>query len=351
MKSGLWLLVPTIIMLTPAVAGAEISYEIDLADDTGSTVTISVSPDVPFVLTIRNKLPNDRFTYDVLTEIVNEPLTTFTLTGTPFYVNSQVKFADCPDLPAAYEALMKEENEKNVAGLLEKVSQALNGDVDQCDKDLVKNAKLAVTKCTTKLAHPTTLKSGQRLEVKVVRHDKKGGSALTWSRIYSTGSKGAWRIGYGVVTVFRIMNKNAVPFSDTSKNPIVIGESRNRDWLDIAPIASITWLARRDELKDWTTGPFAGFGINESHPIVVAGWQWTFNQEYTFLFGLGAHSQKVLLEKYHYGQTLPAEQNEDQLTKTGYRINPVIGLTVHFSSSPFATKKPAEPPAAGGGGT
>ncbi len=320
--------------LVPSSLLAADSLSFDLAAQApGTTETEALEPG-SYRVRILNRMPNS--IYEVSLDIETMDIDPLTL---PSASRTTSRTGFCPDAETLLsQALDTARSEREVASEIAKFRKAA---VDEnCDESVVAALEVIITTSTTRIvprARAMAVQKGERLVVVVTRRDDDGNDEAVWKRIYSTGSRGEWRITYGFNF---IPNEDETFFteqSDTDPAVFIVTEDRDRREWDFAPSFFFTWLPNSKRNRTWHWGPTAGLGFDLDDPIVFAGLGGTFNENVMLTGGVVFHKQSRLIGRYEPGQEIGTSLDPAQLAEETYDVNVYIGIGFRFGSSPYET--------------
>jgi len=180
---------------------------------------------------------------------------------------------------------------------------------------------------------PVTVRRGEMLTVTVVRQDDE----TEWVRNFSTGKRGEWLTGYGILLV---------PNRDASYTSYALGDdkyqirrSRDRERFDYVPTLTFTFMRPENAPKDWFLSPVFGIGYDLQTISGTFGYALTYNHNFAISAGVMLHQQRRLKGKYeegeHYTKTGNVLENAD-LTETTWAPNVYVGITIRSLTNPFA---------------
>ena len=176
------------------------------------------------------------------------------------------------------------------------------------------------------------LKKGERVEITI----KRMGSAKTWTAIFTTGEKGAWRASYGFAFIPDGLSQERKYYLD-SDNKIAKENTEGVKW-DYAPSIFFNWFPATSQANDFSIGLSGGLGMNfNANPIVFLGISATYNYNISVNLGLAAHQLKYLKGRYTEGQVINENNfdEEDGLHQKLFKINPCISISFRFEQNPF----------------
>jgi hypothetical protein len=92
----------------------------------------------------------------------------------------------------------------------------------------------------------------------------------------------------------------------------------------------------------WSSSPTVGLGFDLQAPVVSAGYAWTYNHNLSFSTGFSLHQVHRLNEQYTAGESVTDVKVADALSRSVYRINPYIAVSIRSLTNPFQ-RAPADP--------
>jgi hypothetical protein len=180
---------------------------------------------------------------------------------------------------------------------------------------------------------PFALGQNEMLTVSVVRKD----NSTTWVRNFSTGKRGEWLAGYGILLV---PNRDANYSSYSLGNDVYsIRRSRDREKFDYVPTLTFTFMRPKDAPRNWFASPVFGIGYDLQTVSGTVGYALTYNHNFAISAGVMLHQQRRLKGKYeedeHYTKTGNVLENDD-LTEKTWAPNVYVGITIRSLTNPFA---------------
>lgn len=180
---------------------------------------------------------------------------------------------------------------------------------------------------------PVTVGRAEMLTITIVRKD----NSVTWERSFSTGKRGEWLTGYGILFV---PNRDANYSSYSLGNDhYEIRRSRDREKFDYVPTLTFTFMRPKDAPRSWFVSPVFGLGYDLQTISGTVGYAATYNHNFAISAGVMLHQQRRLKGKYeegeHYTKTGNVLENND-LTETTWAPNVFIGITIRSLTNPFA---------------
>ena len=329
---------PSILLLVIALAVPQIAsgLEANLAkSDPGTTQTLSVPAGNPLQVKIVNKLPGADYSPSLVIRNVAVPeLPTITGLAVPASgkaSNLDEKCKDLKDLRAATK-------EAAVPGLITALEKAIRDHKQQCSEAKDEAAKVIAK---TKIAFDETfhLQPGQELVLTLERKagNPNGVKKAVWTFVWTTGPRGEWHASYGF-GFFKADDEKFFTRPGEEDGTFVIHQEADRHDLAFAPAVFFTWARESKKSEDWDYGPAGGLGFDLSKPVVFAGWQWTYNQNYTLNLGLVVRPETRLDGQYEVGQVLKEALTPDKLEDdSSYGVAGFIGVSFRFGKNPFKT--------------
>ena len=173
----------------------------------------------------------------------------------------------------------------------------------------------------------------EMLTVTIVRQDNN----TTWVRTYTTGRRGDWLAGYGILLA---PNRDASYTSAAlGGNTYQIRRNRDREAFDFVPTLTFTFMRGKDAGKDWFHAPVFGIGYDLQTISATFGYSYTYNHNFAISAGLMLHQQQRLKGKYeeneYYEKTGAILENSD-LTEKTWAPNVYFGITIRSLTNPFA---------------
>lgn len=294
----------------------------------GTTQTVSVPADNPLQVKLVNKAPGDNYKYSKSLIIRN-----IEVASLPPLPKSGTRSAapPCTEITNLRNAAA----EKDVPGLIAALRKAIL-DTTSCNEA----DGLALIDSTQEiLGSPYTLRPGQELVLTVERQADATATPKVekaiWTFVWTTGPRGDWKASYGF-GFFEDEDEEYFTRAGEEEGTFVIHREEDRSDLSFAPAVFFTWSKESRKLQDWDHGPTGGLGFDLSKPVVFAGWQVTYNQNYTLNLGLVARPERNLEGQYEVGQVLKENLKESQIhDDSSYGVAGFAGLSFRFSKSPF----------------
>jgi len=331
------------------------SIVVDLAvQTTPYTSTLTASSTLKLVLL--NRLEQDVAEYSVSTQVDNLALGELPTAGLGSVqapappVNPQKAQQAC-SLVAANSALRHALDEKTARDNAVQVRSALlaaDSDTGSSCPPAVKDEARALLGAMISEQPLPEVRQGQQLTITIVRQPAGGnGTAQTWVLTFSAGQRGSWRttFGFAFITNFlmpedRYYTKDTLIVSgvDSTKGLVISHGSRRPFDLRYVPSLFFEWLPRSRELSPLSLGATVGLGFDLTNPVVMAGCSLTYNQNASLSFGLAAHSQQRLLDKYSEGEIVTTSLDASQLHHNVYVLNVYFAFALRLSSNPFSGK-------------
>jgi hypothetical protein len=325
---ALLLVVPTNVLAAPEV------LHVDLASE--RSVTVPVRPGT-YSIEIDNLVPHlqsSGWTYQVV--ILQEaipipPLTLPTRTGPQGAVA-------CPAFAESLKALQEADNETAAANARRNLQSLL---ADAIAKGCTE-VRAALDYMGRMVWGPSSeayvLKSGERLQVTVTRTN--GQQAVTWVKVFTTGSAGEWIASYGFTF---LPNRDETYFSKTkaSAGQFVVTPTQGNEGLDFTPAVFFTWFPASNGHQTWVFGGTAGLGFELSTPAIFAGLSMMYHENVQLVLGVAVNQQLRLNGQYSKGETISENLSRDQLSSKAYRPNWFLGLTFRFDKNPFQSSAPS----------
>jgi hypothetical protein len=180
---------------------------------------------------------------------------------------------------------------------------------------------------------PVSVGRSEMLTVTIVRQDNN----TTWVRTYTTGRRGDWLAGYGILLV---PNRDASYTSAAlGDNKYQIRRNRDREAFDFVPTLTFTFMRGKDAGKDWFHAPVFGIGYDLETISGTVGYSYIYNHNFAVSAGVMLHQQQRLKGKYeedeHYEKTGAILENSD-LTEKTWAPNVYFGITIRSLTNPFA---------------
>ncbi|PYQ29982.1 MAG: hypothetical protein DMF56_09660 [Acidobacteria bacterium] len=180
---------------------------------------------------------------------------------------------------------------------------------------------------------PVSVGRNEMLTVTIVRQDNN----TTWVRTYTTGRRGDWLAGYGILLA---PNRDASYTSAAlGGNTYQIRRNRDREAFDFVPTLTFTFMRGKDAGKDWFHAPVFGIGYDLQTISATFGYSYTYNHNFAISAGLMLHQQQRLKGKYeeneYYEKTGAILENSD-LTEKTWAPNVYFGITIRSLTNPFA---------------
>ncbi len=313
-----------LIFLSTAVAAvADGQLKLDLATQSSGVVDKETVDPGSYILTIQDLIPGKKYRLEISRTAIDIPV----LPSVRPLAEAERDVCDKPldALSKAFEGVTEERRVPVVvAGLTARAESCSPAQRDRLD---------AIIKQETTRSSIQTLKRGEQLKVTLER--KNGKQTLTWSKIFTTGARGEWRVLYGFNFV---PNEDEEYFSlakDGEMGKFDIFKETDNEELDFAPSVFFQWLPGKRRNKDWNYGPVAGLGFDLDNPIVFAGYGATYNENIMFTLGAVFHQQSRLDGQFSLGRAIGENLDNDKLTETTYDVNFYVGVGFRFGSNPF----------------
>ena len=113
-----------------------------------------------------------------------------------------------------------------------------------------------------------------------------------------------------------------------------IREKDGTEDFDYNPFLAFVW--HRPESK-WNF--LGGLGLDLKTPLIFAGIQRTFHENFGAFVAAGFQQRRVLDGKYHADEEIGTALDNDQLTVETYSPNVFLGFSLRLSQNPFAKEK------------
>lgn len=307
------------------LSGSRIAHglEANLAKaDPGTTQTLSVPAGAGTTVTIVNMAPGNRYAKALIIRNIE-------VTALPAF---DADGAGAPDQCDELTELEEVTEEVKVPGLVSALEKAVA--VGTCDEARA-DELIGMTRET--MDGPVPLHAGQELVLTVERQpdSERGVEKAVWTFVWTTGPRGEWRASYGF-GFFESDDEKYFTRPGEEEGTFVIKREADRRDLVFAPAVFFTWAREAKKLGNWDHGPAGGLGFDLSKPVVFAGWQVTYNQNYTLNLGLVARPEKELDGQYEPDQVLKEDLKEDQLhDDSSYGVALFGGLSFRFTTNPF----------------
>lgn len=336
-RSMITTLALVVLLSASTASSAPLRVRIDLAEqDPGSERTLPFSPG-EYQVEITNKVPTKSYNIQGAVSAFTIPPLQAPGAGAAGLLPGN----PCLDLANATGNVNNAKDEDAVATAVAAVEEEL-GKGNCLDPDRQKRAQEAIDSTRETLAALFQVASGQ--ELKVVVSQGAGKDQKQWTVTYQTPARGRWFSSYGFVFV---RNQDETYFSKakagTTDKFTITRKVDNQDY-DFAPSLFFSWLPARLESRNFSFGPAAGLGFDQSNPIVFLGPMLTYNQNISLVAGVVMHKQKRLSGNYKVDQDVAENLTEAQLREETFRPNVFFGLSIRFGSNPFEAKKKADTP-------
>ena len=249
--------------------------------------------------------------------------------------------AQCPNVIAATKALNDATKETEVPDLVKRVNDAIAQDAACTD---TASARTTVRSTRRDLSDVYTLSAGEYIVVDVARIES-GKATKRWTRRYTTGPRGEWRVTYGYAfpAMIRISGGHfnsdgqtyfAKQVGDTGSRYVVTAARRTQGF-DAVPTIMFSY-APSDE-RDWTWNKVAaGLGTDFlTTPSMFVGTGVTYASNLTLSIGVSARREPVLRGQYTVGDTVRSNLTPDQLQENAFRLRPYFSATIRFDKNPF----------------
>lgn len=331
-----------------------VPISIDLSKSAGDVITESVPANTNFRLIIKNLVPNPAFNYNILIEVKIELVPEFDL-------GESISVEDTPDADfkatedscstfsekyvEAYNALLNATNENEIEDKIAQLAIAMHrlDSLVKADPECIfpekpqkSDAEKLISNTSKILERPFKLKSGERLEVTIIRSQKGETQTRQWKHIYRTGSRGKWNTSYAFSFIPNVITEETYFTAQKDSGVFLITKEENRKVMDFAPSIFFTWTPSEKENNDFVFSLAGGLGFDFNDPVVFFGGGVHFNQNLGLIVGVAAHKQMRLLGKYSEGDTILTTLETSQLHEELYRVNPFISLSFRFKSNPFS---------------
>ena len=309
---------------------AQNTVVIDLGLQGSGTVTLSARPNETYSVKILNQIPGQPYSVSLLTEIIGiEPLPE---------PNEKIEVASSSNNPCQEplrqaRTLRAQTAESAVALIVREVRATLDeGTPCRNPEELYEIlGLLAATEYT--VASTFSVGLGEQVTITVSRSRPSDTTTRTWRTVLRGASRGTWITMFGTSIV---KNNDELFFSKAGEDgKFIITPQRGQHDLKIIPSVYFAWVPRAAQLKNWSFGPTAGFGL--SNAAVFAGGAATYNQNLGFIFGASVYQQQRLSGQYVAGQILSESLSEDQLARKVLRAGWTFGITWRFGSNPFSS--------------
>jgi hypothetical protein len=340
-----------LILSSAPVEGAQVR-ELDLAlSPPGTVATRPARPD-DYAFILKNTVVNASYAVTVERELV--PIAALV---SPFSTRETAQ-AQPPDRNACDELIAEFVTEVTLAtseGAVKSIVDEVQKDPRQTECTAIQKARLEsrIKELTTRPISDTyDLLQGELLRVIVERTDD---STKRWTFVFTTGERGHWETIYGFTFVPDLDERyHTRPIANSSEFEIV--KDRNREELDFVPSFMFRWMrsepvqttkmGKRKEPTEWSDGFLAGLGFDSAHPVVFAGWGWTYAENVTLTIGLAIHEQQRLDGKYKRGDKVKENLTTEQLSKPTFGPNAFVGVAFRFGTNVHAERAKAQKEAA-----
>lgn len=285
--------------LDPAVAQGQRLLTVDLAHRK-VTDTLRVPAD-RYQVRIVNRLPRFEYQVKVSEELIRVPA--FELDVFHAGVDEQ-----CPDLKAAVSAFETATKESDVPELLEALRKAeassqnatTGEDADEGCQLLAGQAKELRDSTTRVFPDVYPLRGGRYVTVTVTRRELDQPTEQ-WTRVFSTGSRGEWRVTYGyafpVVSGLRsggvfgdAQTYHTEEVGEDSARVHVIRPDNRRNWFDPMTTVFFSWMPASEAALQWNPIT-AGLGVDLKEPTVLLGTGFTYNSNLQLARPYGASGE------------------------------------------------------------
>jgi hypothetical protein len=320
--------------------------ELDLAlNPPGGVVTRPVRPG-SYSFVLKNTVHGTTYLTSVERELVPiAALVSPFAAPTPPKGTTESVRSPCEELISGFESTVKaEKSEGGVKGVVDKTLK--DPRLKECKpEERIRLDDLIEELTTRKVDDTYDLLQGELLRVVV-----EGDDAKTWTFVYTTGERGHWDTIYGFTFVpDRDERHHTQAVAGSTEFEIV--EDHGREDLDFVPSFMFRWTRslrpgadkpeRSERLVDWSSGFLAGLGFDSNHPVVFAGWGWTYAENVTLALGLAIHERQRLDGKYDEGDRVKENLTADQLSKPTFAPNVFAGVAFRFGSNVHAERAKA----------
>src|SRR5436305_1114322 len=289
----------------PATAGPS-ELRIDLAaSQPGSAQDLSVDPGT-YQVVIVNKVPTEP--YDIKAEESFTPVAVLPKPGETGIQGKKI-VPGCEDLQAAIDALPKSKTEVEVSQTVAQIEKLLGDPQTTCKSLPVQDdARRALESTRETLPNTYSIQQGQQLAVTVSRG--KGADTKTWKVTYRGPERGHWVTSYGFTfprnedqlyfakAAGTQPSSTQPPTGTSTPSQFTITRKKDHTGFGFAPSFFFSWLPAKRQGSDWSLGPAAGRGFDQSNPVVFLGPMLTYNQDVNLVVGVVMHKQKRMNGQY-----------------------------------------------------
>ncbi|MDF9794970.1 hypothetical protein OKW21_000233 [Catalinimonas alkaloidigena] len=312
--------------LYPDKAFSQELKKVDLAESNYKTVSIAEGQ---YKVSIINMVPRNngsyRNNYAISINLKNLPVLPISIEAKSI-PSMAGETAPCDELARLEIKLNTAQDPQNVEDIVKDLEKLKNN----CDRDKINKL---ITTTVNESDFVYTVDNGQYIEVTVIDNN----TTETWVWKFTTGPKGNWRTSFGVSAISDIFYPRYDYYIGT--NNTQIKESANNDLLFI-PSLFFTWLPSKRENKNFSFGPTGGIGSNFQEISFFLGFNLTYNQNLSFIFGIAGHQQEKLKAKFQdymdNNSTIPSPISDSDLTTTQNVINPFFSVAFRFNRNPYS---------------
>jgi hypothetical protein len=301
--------------------------------------TVTIRPG-EYRIRIKNLVPKYRYAIAV-SEGVEDMKPLSTVVG--------MAVANCPLLTRAQQTLDTVSAEAAVPAMVSAAREALNKEAAAVDCSEVAGEVRGLVDRTEHVVDVYAVRAGEFLLIDVIRLDDTGGSTARWSRRYTTGASGEWRVTYGYVfpafarlSGRRLIREGVQYYSkalDTAR--WVVTPEAQAPRFNAIPSLMFTYAPADAGAWSWNRLS-AGLAVDLAKPMLFLGTGVTYRSNLVVSVGAAFRQERVLAGQYAPGDTIKSALTAAQLHIDAFRLRPFLGVTLLFDKNPF--KKEGEKP-------